>query len=70
MATRIYEVRCAGFPVETREHEAPTSYDLLPSCGWQGKRRRKVRHGRPVVGTDPLTKPCPDCGGAVERRTV
>lgn len=31
-------VRCVGRPVAITDREAPTEYDMEPSCGWTGER--------------------------------
>jgi hypothetical protein len=47
-------VQCAGRPVVITGREAPTEYDVEPSCGWVG------------WSNSPSEATCPDCNGVVE----
>jgi hypothetical protein len=60
-------VRCAGLPVETRQREAPTDYDELPPCGWEGERPRTIVDLDDGGWHPDLATPCPNCGGRVEQ---
>jgi hypothetical protein len=47
-------VQCAGRPVVITGREAPTEYDVEPSCGWVD------------WSNSPSEATCPDCNGVVE----